>query len=77
MISSHCTWLVVVGGHAHPPTNDYYDYDYDDNNDDNNDGFITHPNTTMIVELGKSINYYMLIIFIQYIMIVNGLWDVY
>ena len=38
MISSHCTWLVVVGG-------------YDDEN------YITHPNTTMIVELGKSINY--------------------
>ena len=60
MISSHCTWLVVVGG-------------ADDKNN-----YITHPNTTMIVELGKSINYYMLIIFIQYIMmIVNGLWDVY
>ena len=59
MISSHCTWLVVVGG----------------TDDDKN--YITHPNTTMIVELGKSINYYMLIIFIQYIMIVNGLWDVY
>ena len=59
MISSHCTWLVVVGG-----------YDDDEN-------YITHPNTTMIVELGKSINYYMLIIFIQYIMIVNGLWGVY
>ena len=58
MISSHCTWLVVVGG-------------FDD------DDYITHPNTTIIVELGKSINYYMLIIFIQYIMIVNGLWDVY
>ena len=53
MISSHCTWLVVVGG-----------ADDDDN-------------ITMIVELGKSINYYMLFIFIQYIMIVNGLWDVY
>ena len=39
MISSHCTWLVVVGGR-----------------DDKN--YITHPNTTMIVELGKSINYY-------------------
>ena len=44
MISSHCTWLVVVGG-------------ADDKNN-----YITHPNTTMIVELGKSINYYMLII---------------
>ena len=61
-MSSHCTRLVVVGGD-------------DDDNDDKN--YITHPNTTMIVELGKSINYYMLIIFIQYIMIVNGLWDVY
>ena len=40
MISSHCTWLVVVGGAI----------------DDKN--YITHPNTTMIVELGKSINYY-------------------
>ena len=58
VISSHCTWLVVVGG-------------ADDEN------YITHPNIAMIVELGKFINYYMLIIFIQYIMIVNGLWDVY
>ena len=58
MISSHCTWLVVVGG-------------VDD------DDLITLPNITMIAELGKSINYYMLIVFIQYIMIVNGLWDVY
>ena len=46
MISSHCTWLVVVGGA------------------DDNDEFITHPNITMIVELGKSINYYILIIII-------------
>ena len=48
MISSHCTWLVVVGG-----------YDDDDN-------LITHPNTTMIVELGKSITYYVSIILILY-----------
>ena len=39
MISSHCTWLVVVGGR-------------------DDDCPITHPNTIMIVELGKSINYY-------------------
>ena len=40
MISSHCAWLVVVGGR------------------DDKKNYITHPNITMIVELGKSINYY-------------------
>ena len=38
MISSHCIWLVVVGGA------------------DDNKKFITRPNTTMIVELGKLLN---------------------
>ena len=48
MISSHCTWLVIVGGR---------DGDH-----------ITHPNITMIVELGKSINYY----YVNYIYTVHN-----
>ena len=40
MISSHCIWLVVVGGA------------------DDNKKLITRSNTTMIVELGKLIEYY-------------------